>query len=231
MPDLLGIIAPLRKFLSNSDESIRIANSTEEALKLKANRVYQIPDFQREIRWDEDNVSLLIDDLSSGSRYLGNVILTDYSNNTYALIDGQQRITILTMIIKCIQQLHGDHIEVISPCTLEIESFSAFSNLINEYFPEDKRTLPTVASSDKLHQCEKYYNLWKYISKHRTLQDRRQAQAVLDNLCTSRINIILNKSDDIHDGIRYFIDVNLKGKQLDTEDIFKSYLFKNNFYD
>ena len=50
MSDLLGIIAPLRKFLSNSDESIRIANSTEEALKLKANRVYQIPDFQREIR-------------------------------------------------------------------------------------------------------------------------------------------------------------------------------------
>ena len=227
MSDLLGIIAPLRKFLSNSDESIRIANSTEEALKLKANRVYQIPDFQREIRWNEDNVSLLIDDLSSGSRYLGNVILTDYSNNTYSLIDGQQRITILTMIIKCIQQLHGDHIEVISPCTLEIESFSAFSNLIDEYFPENKRTLPAVANSDKLHQCEKYYNLWKYISKHSTLQDRRQAQAVLDNLCTSRINIILNKSDDIHDGIRYFIDVNLKGKQLDTEDIFKSYLFKN----
>ena len=35
------------------------------------------------------------------------------------------------------------------------------------------------------------------------------------------------KSDDINDGIRYFIDVNLKGKQLDIEDIFKSYLFKN----
>ena len=227
MSDLLGIIAPLRKFLSDSDQSILIANSTEEALKLKAHRVYQIPDFQREIRWDEDNVSLLIDDLSSGSRYLGNVILTEHANNMYSLIDGQQRITILTMILKCIQKLHGDHIEVISPCTLEIESFSSFSKLINEYFPAEKKNSHDVTESDKLHQCEKYYDLWQYVMGHSTLQDRRQAQTVLENLCKSRINIILNKSDDIHDGIRYFIDVNLKGKQLDTEDIFKSYLFKN----
>lgn len=227
MSDLLGIIAPLRKFLSNSDQSILIANSTEEALKLKAHRVYQIPDFQREIRWDEDNVSLLIDDLSSGSRYLGNVILTEQANNIYSLIDGQQRITILTMILKCIQKLHGDHIDVISPCTLAIESFSAFSDLVSEYFPIEKKESSEVVKSDKLHQCEKYYNLWQYITGNSTLQDRRQAQNVLENLCKSRINIILNKSDDIHDGIRYFIDVNLKGKQLDTEDIFKSYLFKN----
>lgn len=42
-----------------------------------------------------------------------------------------------------------------------------------------------------------------------------------------RFNIIINEADDVSEGIRYFIDVNLKGKQLDVEDIFKSYLFRN----
>ena len=54
-----------------------------------------------------------------------------------------------------------------------------------------------------------------------------EAKNFIDNLGKSSVNIILNESDDLKDGIRYFIDVNLKGKQLDTEDIFKGYLFRN----
>lgn len=47
------------------------------------------------------------------------------------------------------------------------------------------------------------------------------------NLSACSFNIIINEADDVSEGIRYFIDVNLKGKQLDVEDIFKSYLFRN----
>ena len=55
MPDLLGIIVPLRKFLSNSVENITLTNSHENILVLEKGRRYIIPDFQREIRWDQDN--------------------------------------------------------------------------------------------------------------------------------------------------------------------------------
>lgn len=41
----------------------------------------------------------------------------------------------------------------------------------------------------------------------------------------STINVIINTSENTSRGIKLFLDVNLKGKKLDTEDVFKSYLF------
>lgn len=227
MSDLLGIIAPLKKFLSKTEEKIYAPlSSDKEILSLSPDRIYTIPDFQREIRWANENVAQLIDDIYSGPKYLGNVILTQHLDDQFSIIDGQQRITILTMILSCIKKYFDEQIDVFSPCKLEIESFSEFSNILLKNFPQDLLEDKTVVQSDKLHQRYKYYYLWQYISKHPVITDQISAENLLENLGKSTINIILNKSTDIGDGIRYFIDVNLKGKQLDTEDIFKSYLFK-----
>ena len=57
------------------------------------------------------------------------------------------------------------------------------------------------------------------------LADRHKAQGLLDNLCKSEFNIIASYSNDVNTSIQYFLDVNLKGIRLDTEDIFKGYLF------
>lgn len=228
MSDLLGIIAPIKKFLAKTEEKIYVplSSSDKEVLSLSANRIYTIPDFQREIRWANENVAQLIDDIYSSPKYLGNVILTQHSNNLFSIIDGQQRITILTMIVLCIKKYYDSQIDVFSPCKLEIESFSEFSNILSKSFPKDLLDDNTIIQSDKLHQRYKYYHLWNYILNHPTITNQISAENFLENLGKSSINIILNKSTDIGDGIRYFIDVNLKGKQLDTEDIFKSYLFK-----
>ena len=227
MSDLLGIIAPLKKFLSKTEQKIYVPLSRDkEILSLSADRIYTIPDFQREIRWGNENVAQLIDDINSGPKYLGNIILTQHSDDRFSIIDGQQRITILTMILSCIKKYYDEQIDVFSPCKLEIESFSEFSNMLLKNFCKDLLEDKTVVQSDKLHQRYKYYYLQQYISKHPVITDQISAEKLLENLGKSTINIILNKSSDIGDGIRYFIDVNLKGKQLDTEDIFKSYLFK-----
>lgn len=229
MSDLLGLIAPLKKFLSRTEEKIFVplGSNDKEVLSLGADRIYIIPDFQREIRWSDDNVAQLIDDIHSGPKYLGNVILTQLPNNHFSIIDGQQRITILTMILLCIKNYYGEQIDVFSPCELKIESFSEFFYILSKKFPDNLLEDKTVVQSDKLHQRYKYYALWHYISTHPIIIDQISAEKLLENLGKGTINIILNKSTDIVDGIKYFIDVNLKGKQLDTEDIFKSYLFKN----
>lgn len=229
MSDLLGIIAPLKKFLSDTEQEITISfeGKRNTILSLSAGRVYNIPDFQREIRWTSDNVSILIEDIKGGAKFLGNIILTKYSGNEYYIIDGQQRITILTMILNCIRTLHYGAIEIIKPCKLVIESFSAFSDLMEDRFPEDMEYDKVVIESDKLKQVHKYYELWNYIIKLEEIQNKDEATKIVRNLGLSSVNIIIEESDDLSEGIRYFIDVNLKGKQLDTEDIFKSYLFRN----
>ena len=230
MSELLGIIAPLRKFLSNSNEIIQVQVKGEfnEVLSLQENREYIIPDFQREIRWDKDNLSQLIDDIKSGPKYLGNIILTQNMNeNKFLIIDGQQRITVLTMILTCLCTLHYGQIDTITPCKLRIESFLGFEKIVEYRFPDIKKLESEIIDTDKLHQIGKYYELWHCIKNTDNIFNRRDAKLFINNLGKSNINIILNRSDDLKDGIRYFIDVNLKGKQLDTEDIFKAYLFRN----
>jgi len=232
MHNLFGLIVPLRKFFSNTQEDINLpvikdSNSNSNILNLKENRIYKIPDFQREIRWTSDNISQLIDDLSSAPRYLGNIILTKHSDNSYSIIDGQQRITVLTLILLGIKMHHSQNIDTIEPCKLEIESFSAFYEVANSYFSDELMHDATILETDLLHQLSKYSILWDFIANHNSISNKLSAKTLLDNIANSEFNIIMNYSDDINDSIRYFIDVNLKGKQLDAEDIFKSYLFKN----
>ena len=140
MSDLLGVIAPLKKFLSNTDESISVpvGNMDQEILSLSKGRTYLIPDFQREIRWESENVSQLIDDISSGPKYLGNVILTRHTGQKFSIIDGQQRITILTMVLSCLMSRHNSRMEVFAPCQLLIESFSEFWNLLGRGFAAEE---------------------------------------------------------------------------------------------
>lgn len=228
MGDLLGIIAPLKKFMSNSNEEVYVSLEGEKktVLSLAKDRIYNIPDFQREIRWSSDNVALLIDDIKSGPRFLGNIILTKHLDNSFSIIDGQQRITVLTMILSCIKRLHRGEIDIINPCKLTIESFSGFSALIESGFDQNQYT-KEMYESDKLKQVSKYTELWEYIIGTDEIKNKREAKKIIENLCSCSFNIIINEADDVSEGIRYFIDVNLKGKQLDVEDIFKSYLFRN----
>lgn len=125
MAELLGIITSIKKFMSNSNEKIYFPLNGEkkEALSLEKDRIYNIPDFQREIRWSCDNVAMLIEDIKTKPRFLGNIILTKHFDNSFSIIDGQQRITVLTMILNAIKKRHCGEIDIIEPCELSIESF------------------------------------------------------------------------------------------------------------
>jgi hypothetical protein len=230
MSDLIGIICPLKKLLSDTKEvvTVRANGTTQNIFAFNKDRQFIIPDFQREIRWDCDNLSQLIDDIKSGPKYLGNIILTKICNeDRYLIIDGQQRITTITMILWCLNSIHDGKIESIVPCTLSVESFMGFEKLVSNKFGEQLRKDSLIKVTDKLYQIDKYYELWDCIKNNTTITNKVEAKKFLENLFKSNVNIILNESDDMKDGIRYFIDVNLKGKQLDTEDIFKGYLFRN----
>lgn len=150
--------------MSNSDEKVYVSLDGEKriVLSLPQDRIYNIPDFQRELRWSCDDVALLIEDIKSGTKFLGNIILTKHFNNSFSIIDGQQRITVLTMILNCIKRIHEGEIDIIKPCKLTIESFSKFSTLIEQGFDKSLYT-EEVYESDKLKQISKYTKLWEFI--------------------------------------------------------------------
>lgn len=101
MNQIIGTVIEIGNFLSPEAQSIVIQEQFTR--KLDSNRTYIIPDFQREIRWDEEQIVELINNIGAGAKFLGNVILSEtkrengnpQSLKDYEIIDGQQRITTL----------------------------------------------------------------------------------------------------------------------------------------
>ena len=71
-----------------------------------AGKKLQIPGYQRDYAWTRENVNDLFSDIEEaiqlgGSHYLGTFILARESlaNSLYEVVDGQQRLTTLTMLL------------------------------------------------------------------------------------------------------------------------------------
>ena len=128
---IIGTVIEIGNFLSPEAQSIVIQEQFTR--KLDSNRTYIIPDFQREIRWDEEQIVELINNIGAGAKFLGNVILSEIKRENgnpqslkdYEIIDGQQRITTLLMILRFIQYKYGEDLNVSRNfCPLKIQSFS-----------------------------------------------------------------------------------------------------------
>lgn len=230
MAGIVGTIVNVKDYLSKVQVCLSVQHHEpqEQKIQLEADRQYSIPAFQRELRWDDNNLKMLLSDLSRGNKFLGNIILTVKSDHTCEIIDGQQRTTVLMLIVACIKKKFGGQIETPELCVLRNESFSGFQTLLEKTFDEGEITeteRETIHKSDDYHQFPRFKKLWSTIFSSEALADRHKAQGLLNNICESEVNIIASYSDDVNTSIQYFLDVNLKGIRLDTEDIFKGYLF------
>lgn len=237
MDQIIGTVIEIGNFLSPEAQSIIIQDQFTQ--ELDSNRTYIIPDFQREIRWDEEQIVELINNIGAGAKFLGNVILSEtkrkngdhQSLKDYEIIDGQQRITTLLMILRFIQYKYGEDLNVSGNfCPLEIQSFEGFSTLYKNAFSSESSQLENVKKTDDLNQIPHYLYMWNAICEYSQemssfLRNKDSCKAFLENLMGSTINVIINTSGNNARGIKLFLDVNLKGKKLDTEDVFKSYLF------
>lgn len=231
MSDIVGTNVGLCDFLQNKEVKISIQPGTPNAQEiwLQENRKYVIPSFQREIRWKDENVNVLLSDLKHGPIFIGNFILTIKSDNTCEIIDGQQRTTVLILLL-CWLKLHYEaELEIPQPCRLENRSFIKLQDIIDIAF--DQTTVSdeewdSFLSTDRYNQFPRISAIWESFNQSSIITNKYSADTVIKNLKDSQVNIIANRADDISNSIRYFLDVNLKGIHLDDEDIFKAYLIK-----
>lgn len=77
MAGIVGTITNLSDFLSKIQVclSVKPNDPQQQIICLEADRKYSIPAFQREVRWDDNNLKMLLYDLSRSSKFLGNIIL------------------------------------------------------------------------------------------------------------------------------------------------------------
>jgi uncharacterized protein with ParB-like and HNH nuclease domain len=85
----------------NNDRTVNV--------KILLGQFYKVADFQRDYVWDDDDISQLVNDIidsmneSQEKYFLGAIVLTD-GNEKYLIVDGQQRITTLTIFISALRQ-------------------------------------------------------------------------------------------------------------------------------
>lgn len=75
MAEIVGTITNLSDFLSKTQVclSVKPNDPQQQIICLEADRKYSIPAFQREVRWDDNNLKMLLYDLSRSSKFLGNI--------------------------------------------------------------------------------------------------------------------------------------------------------------
>ena len=228
MSEIKGTIINIRDFLSIDEKKV-VINGDKDSLvfTLAKGRAYHIPSFQREIRWGVENLSILIHDIKESHKFLGNFILAEKDDKNLDVIDGQQRISILLMICFYIKDKWGDKILDASnytPCQLIVESFEKYEEFKNRRYDVLSLSKDEM-ESDWYNQSKEYFKLWKALGEIKELSTVDLAREFYKNLMRSTVNVILADRDSTDYNIDYFIDVNLKGVRLDTEDIFKGYLF------
>ena len=226
MAKIVGTVISVEEFFSKQATTFNvfIDGRRERSFELSANRHYVIPKYQRELRWKENNLTQLVNDVFAESKFLGNIILDRKPNAVFEVIDGQQRMTMIYLMLNYLKKKFGDQIEIFESCTFVIETFKELDLLINKNFSDlTEEELGIVTESDELCQMKNYSNIWKFICSMPLLNDKVKADRFIKNLSGCELNIIIN--DEGQSGVHYFLDVNTKGVQLDKEDIFKGNLF------
>jgi uncharacterized protein with ParB-like and HNH nuclease domain len=112
MSDITGTVIELKDFLFdiNTQITIKYNGKKHPVLTFEKGRVLIIPDYQREMRWKKETLFSLMNDISHGNKFLGNIILSSANDKDFYIIDGQQRLVSLNMLVNFIKFEYGSEI-------------------------------------------------------------------------------------------------------------------------
>lgn len=214
---------------------------------------YEIPKFQRDYTWEVDNWDDLWQDIKmllSGEEtehYMGYLVLQTSDNKNYYIIDGQQRLTTLSIIILSVlkslndlaeknvdsennlkrkDNLQNSYIGFINPVTLISDNKLKLNRNSDEYYRFNMvllKNLPirnTNASEKHLREC---FN-WFYEKIKKDFLTGEQLAGFIDSIVDKLFFTEIQVSDEIN-AFKVFETLNARGVQLSSSDLLKNHLF------
>ena len=174
---------------------------------------YVIPLYQRAYSWKENEINQLIDDIcdcEDENYFLGSLIV-DKKSNKFEVIDGQQRLTTLFLLLKCLNQCRDK-------LSYDIKNILEF-----ECRERSNHSLIHLESLEK----EDYYEssiLEGKIIINKILKGENIIPQLINNLTKVKLyRIEVPNNTDLN---RYFEIMNTRGEQLEQHDILKAMLLK-----
>ena len=221
--------------LNSKEEGIKL-KSLQELVEVKRPEVFIIPDYQRGYRWEKAQVEALLDDLlefyvnvkkneEKGSEEIYCVqplVVKKMPDNSYHVIDGQQRLTTLHILLSC---LGVEDLYSIKYQTRE-DSKDFLDNIVNKQIDEASK------KSDYYYMYHAKETMLSWIKKHTEDRSNKGDESFDKSdfleVIKNRVTFIWYPTDQ--DEIKVFKDLNIGKISLTESELIKAlFLNSNNF--
>lgn len=227
---------------------------------------FEIPYFQRAYVWEEDNWEQLVEQWKYGkdvSHFLGSIIVnnpytsTDNNYHNVEVIDGQQRLTTLTIMYKAIYDVlmnnavndieKGKYISEKDKILGEDNLRIIHSEFDNKYYTDIMENRVKVGEiylsselkseqrgkNKKISECPKIYQCYRYFYKYFTYNTDKIVKMWEDLNSSTKMIFVVIDIDANDDPQQIFDCTNSAGVRLTVADLVKNDLFRklNKFYD
>lgn len=216
--------------------------------------VYYIPDYQREYSWDKgDQLEDFWQDLKSAleserSHFFGQVVMHESMDGKNYIIDGQQRTCTSVILLAVLRDRFSDYadeneeaqntkedirIKYIGRWTAKKNELRLhigmadreyFKNNIQKSKPSEEVKSP---AQKRIKEAYDFFNN-KFSELFAEITDDEEKVEVLVKYYSTLINkfnLMAIKTDDINEAFIIFETLNARGKDLETADLLKNYIF------
>ncbi|WP_274956482.1 DUF262 domain-containing protein [Duodenibacillus massiliensis] len=220
---------------------------------------YRIPRFQRDYSWDEEHWEDLWTDIlgtlpedGEPAHYMGYLVLQTGDNRTFEVIDGQQRLTTLSLIVlaamrlldrqavdgeqkeasqKRLEQLRATYIGYLDPVTLTTRNKLSLNRNNDPYYRDYLVTLndhlPQRGFPASTHAMRKGFEWFERRLREQVKVEPDQGMALarfIDTLSDRLFFTIITVADELN-AYKVFETLNARGVRLSATDLLKNYLF------
>ncbi len=224
----------------------RIEAHSKTIYELLNGAKYSLDYYQREYRWETRQVTELLDDLEAkfqvdydpahdqrkvsdyGSYFLGSIVLSDREGENY-IIDGQQRLTSLTLLLIHLRHQQPDRIDL--PSLIFSEKFGKKS--FNLDVPERENVLRALYEADDFDPAGAPESVRNVVARYRDIKEvfpeslSGAALAPFTDWLLHKVLLVQIVAHTDEDAYTIFETMNDRGLSLTPTEMLKGYLLAN----
>jgi uncharacterized protein with ParB-like and HNH nuclease domain len=225
----------------------KIVGKEKSLIDLLANKKYTIHYYQREYRWGKKQIEELLDDLTDeflefyesgqertevdkyGHYYLGSIVLSSNDEGDAAIIDGQQRLTSLTLLLiylNNLQETRADKVIIDNLIFSEMYGKRSFNIRVEER-ESCLEALYKNQSFDPKNQSESVRNIYE---RYRDIQEifqedlKETALPYFIDWLIYKVYLVEITAHTEQDAHKVFVSMNDRGLSLTPTEMLKGYL-------
>ncbi|NHF68025.1 DUF262 domain-containing protein [Xanthomonas hortorum] len=213
-------------------------------------RRFRVPPYQRSYAWEDEHVDALLADIEDAIRggereyFLGSLVVTGPVERRFEVVDGQQRLTTVSLLIAAIRDrfrddgdqeaensIRNDYLANVDRKTKDREPRLALNEVDNELYQEliedkaaiDRAKYPRQSHARLLAASDR---IRLYVDKIcEASKDSEEALHEWLDYLESNLKVILVVTSDDSNAFVIFETLNDRGLELAISDLLKNYLF------